>query len=522
MAILAQEEGESRRKNQAAAGVNQRQSAQLHDCMLSLKIIFRVILVACLLLNLPLTGLVTAETFDYKDALTKSILFFEAQRSGKLPANQRVTWRGDSALRDGALANVDLTGGYYDAGDNVKFGFPMAFTLTMLSWGAIEYNNQLSQAGELQNVEAAIRWGTDYLLKAHTGPTELWVQVGNPQTDHTCWERPEDMDTARTVLKVNETFPGSEVVAETAAALAAASIVFKSSDPGYSSTLLNAAMQLFDFADTYRGNFSGACPFYCSHSGYHDELLWASAWLYKAAQMDKYLEYVINNQYSIGSVSEFSWENKVAGVHVLLSKIYFSGEDRLSRYKQLADGFFCYILPSSPLRTIKFTPGGLVYVRIGSNTQYGLNAAFLAGVYAGYMAEANIDQFMCGSTAFTRADLIAFSDSQANYILGANPLHMSYMTGFGNNYPLQPHHRGASIVSIHVKPEMVGCGAGFYYWFARDAPNANLLTGAVAGGPDPEDGFVDRRSSSSYTEPTTYVNAPMVGLMARLLFASPS
>ncbi|KAL4564621.1 hypothetical protein LXL04_028687 [Taraxacum kok-saghyz] len=28
---------------------------------------------------------------------------------------------------------VDLVGGYYDAGDNVKFGFPMAFTTTMLS-----------------------------------------------------------------------------------------------------------------------------------------------------------------------------------------------------------------------------------------------------------------------------------------------------------------------------------------------------------------------------------------------------
>lgn len=47
-----------------------------------------------------------AAGFDYKDALHKSILFYEAQRSGKLPSNQRVTWRGDSALHDGALANV--------------------------------------------------------------------------------------------------------------------------------------------------------------------------------------------------------------------------------------------------------------------------------------------------------------------------------------------------------------------------------------------------------------------------------
>lgn len=44
--------------------------------------------------------------FNYKDALTKSIIFLEAQRSGKLPPNHRPAWRGDSALDDGKLANV--------------------------------------------------------------------------------------------------------------------------------------------------------------------------------------------------------------------------------------------------------------------------------------------------------------------------------------------------------------------------------------------------------------------------------
>lgn len=44
--------------------------------------------------------------FNYKEALTKSIIFLECQRSGKLPSNNRVPWRGDSALDDGKLANV--------------------------------------------------------------------------------------------------------------------------------------------------------------------------------------------------------------------------------------------------------------------------------------------------------------------------------------------------------------------------------------------------------------------------------
>lgn len=70
---------------------------------------------------------------------------------------------------------VDLVGGYYDAGDNVKFGFPMAFTTTMLSWSVIEFGGMMK--GELQHAKDAIRWATDYLLKATAHPNTIYVQV---------------------------------------------------------------------------------------------------------------------------------------------------------------------------------------------------------------------------------------------------------------------------------------------------------------------------------------------------------
>lgn len=70
---------------------------------------------------------------------------------------------------------VDLVGGYYDAGDNVKFGFPMAFTTTMLSWSVLEFGGLMK--GELQNAREAIRWATDYLLKATVYPDTIFVQV---------------------------------------------------------------------------------------------------------------------------------------------------------------------------------------------------------------------------------------------------------------------------------------------------------------------------------------------------------
>lgn len=69
-------------------------------------------------------------------------------------------------------------------------------------------------------------------------------QVGDPASDHSCWERPEDMDTPRTAYKINAQNPGSDVAAETAAALAAASMVFQTTDMPYSARLLTAARQV--------------------------------------------------------------------------------------------------------------------------------------------------------------------------------------------------------------------------------------------------------------------------------------
>lgn len=63
--------------------------------------------------------------------------------------------------------------------------------------------------------------------------------MGDANADHQCWERPEDMDTPRTLYNITSTSPGSEPAAEAAAALAAASLVFKVVDSNYSTLLLN-------------------------------------------------------------------------------------------------------------------------------------------------------------------------------------------------------------------------------------------------------------------------------------------
>ena len=56
----------------------------------------------------------TDERYDYGKVLELSNLFYEAQRSGDLPDDNRVPWRGDSSLGDKGANGEDLTGGYHD------------------------------------------------------------------------------------------------------------------------------------------------------------------------------------------------------------------------------------------------------------------------------------------------------------------------------------------------------------------------------------------------------------------------
>lgn len=108
-----------------------------------------------------------------------------------------------------------------------------------------------------------------------------------------------------------------------------------------------------------------------------------------------------------------------------------------------------------------------------------------------------------------------------DYILGRNPMGMSYMVGFGEAYPQQAHHRGASIPAAAATATDVDprwrCVDGFRLWFGRGAPNPNLALGAIVGGPDIDDGFDDVRSNSVQLEPTTYTNALFAGAVAGLL-----
>ncbi|XP_071724523.1 endoglucanase 17-like isoform X2 [Rutidosis leptorrhynchoides] len=401
----------------------------------------------------------------------------------------------------------------------------MAFTTTMLSWSVIEFGGLMK--GELQNAKSAIRWATDYLLKATSHPNTIYVQVGDANKDHACWERPEDMDTPRSVFKIDQNNPGSDVAAETAAALASASLVFKKSDATYSKLLISRAIKVFQFADKYRGAYSNGlkpdvCPFYCSYSGYQDELLWGAAWLHKATKKPTYLDYIQVNGQTLGaseSDNTFGWDNKHVGARVLLSKAFLVQKvHSLHDYKGHADNFICSIIPGVPSSSSQYTPGGLLFKMSDSNMQYVTSTSFLLLTYAKYLTSSH-SAVKCGGTSVTAKRLRAIAKKQVDYLLGENPLKMSYMVGYGPKYPERIHHRASSLPSISSHPEKIPCQAGFSN-LNSESPNPNILVGAVVGGPDEHDMFPDQRSDYEQSEPATYINAPLVGTLAYLAHSS--
>ncbi|MEB3210668.1 MAG: glycoside hydrolase family 9 protein [Leptolyngbyaceae bacterium] len=428
--------------------------------------------------------------FNYGEALQKSLLFYEAQRSGPLPDDTRIEWRGDSAMNDGADVGIDLSGGYYDAGDHVKFGFPMASSMTMLSWGVVEYREAYERSGQLDEALDAIRWGTDYILRAHVtdsqGTREFWGQVGDGHVDHAYWGPAEEMRMNRPAFKIDRQNPGSDLAGESAAALAAASIIFRESDPAYADRLLDNAIQLFEFADQYRGRYSDAIPnaqsFYNSWSGYMDELSWSAAWLHRATGDRTYLDKAEQYYQGLNPQWTQNWDNKSYGAATLLAQA--TGK---SEYRQDAEAWLDYW--SNPSGGIQYTSGGLAWLDQWGSTRYSANTAFIAGVYS--------------DTVNDYGDRYAnFAENQIDYLLGDNPNNFSYMVGFGDNYALNPHHRSAH--------------GG--YDINDPNPNANTLYGALVGGPaSPNDNdYVDVRSDYIRNEVALDYNAGLTGALVRL------
>ena len=428
--------------------------------------------------------------YNYGEALQKSVLFYELQRSGALPEEVRCNWRGDSGLADGADNNVDLTGGWYDAGDNVKFNLPMAYSAAMLAWSVYEDRESYEQSGQLEYILDDIKWVTDYLIKCHPQDEIYYYQVGDGNADHSWWGPCEVMHMNRPSYCVTRSNPGSAVVGEASAALAAASVIFSDSDPDYAALCLEHAKSLYSFADSTRSDsgYTAANGFYNSWSGFYDELSWAGSWLYLATEDDSYLSNARSCFTQAGHDFDWSmcWDDVHIGAAVLLAKI--TGEQTYKTEVQThLDYWSC---GTSDGQRITYSPKGLAWLDQWGSLRYATTTGFIATVYSRWDG--------CPSDKVnTYWD---FAESQANYALGSSG--RSFVCGYGENPPEHPHHRTSQ---------------GSYCDNMNEPGQArHTLYGALVGGPDASDGYTDTVSDYNKNEVACDYNAGFTGLLAAM------
>lgn len=76
---------------------------------------------------------------------------------------------------------------HQDDRNYMKFTVPLAHSITLISWGAIEWLGGYEKANQTRYLHDMLRWGTDWLIKAHPSDNVLFVQVADGDIDNDYW-----------------------------------------------------------------------------------------------------------------------------------------------------------------------------------------------------------------------------------------------------------------------------------------------------------------------------------------------
>jgi endoglucanase len=405
---------------------------------------------------------------QYSNLLGNLLWFYDEQRSGVLPADHRVPWRNNSLVDDGEqLSNVDLSGGYYDAGNFIKATFPLSWTQQSIAWGASVYGLSYALTNQAQYLDGMLRWGYDWMLKASNTPDTLWVQVSSSAMD-TYWGGDQNIPSPRPAYQVNRTSPGTDAFAAAAAAFAAGSFLYSggvlpanASSPGistnstplasiknatYATALMQRAVSMWDLATTstpmqvYQTVVPQVNDAYPS-TDYFDDLTLAGLWLAIATGNKTYADTATtfygqmltspNTPNVDGKLGgPLNWDQKSPATALLFVQAAKYNPElgiNASRFQGDMDAYLDS-LTSLKLNDVFLTPAtrnssGLLWFPGNSDSASlnpAMNAAFLMHTFSGFADDAAMG-----------AKYRRFGDSQFDYLLGANPMNAVYVSDCG-------------------------------------------------------------------------------------------
>lgn len=251
----------------------------------------------------PAFAVATAASL-YSQPLANALSFYENERDGPefIPSALRtapahlhdshaLVYETPAVNRDGVFKGdlvptgeaIDASGGWWDAGDYLKFVQTASYTVALQLLGVRDFPAQLGAGAGASDFTAEARFGVQWLLRMWNDPARtLYYQVGigegNSKTlgDHDLWRLPQaddewgGQDPAARYIRNRPVFragpPGSPISPNLAGRLAAAFAlcfqVFEASEPALASRCLSAAEHVYDLADTEpHGDLTTAIPF---------------------------------------------------------------------------------------------------------------------------------------------------------------------------------------------------------------------------------------------------------------------
>lgn len=477
--------------------------------------------------------------YDYARALQYSMYFYDANMCGtEVSENTLYSWRGDchtydaevplkpmdekkngtnlsqdfidknkAALDPDGDGFIDVSGGFHDAGDHVKFGMPENYSAATLGWSYYEFKDSYEKLGQTEHIETLLRYFNNYLMKCTFRDKNGKVvahcyQVGDGDIDHAYWEAPEVDSMARPAFFLTAEKPQTDYVVSAAASLAINYINFKESDPEYAAKSLEYAKALWEFANANEkqlsDNADGPKQYYTS-SKWEDDYCWAGAWLYKATGDKTYLEQLLPyvDLYAPSGWA-YCWNDMWSGALTLLGEIDMENPEldlqnmyRKAKNKTQYDDADFWVQIKKAINTWEnnyTTPAGYAFMSVWGSARYDTAMQFVTLIYEKYHA---------GSEPSSDAK---WAEGQMKYLMGDNPLNRCYIVGYNDKSVKYPHHRAASGL---LKAE-------------DTREQKHVLYGALAGGPDGDDKHNDTTADWVYNEVTIDYNAAFVGACAGL------
>ena len=266
---------------------------------------------------------------DYYDALVKSVFFFDYQRAGFIPDDERrVCWRYHTFLQDQGENKEVLIGGWFDSLGTMKLNLQLSFTLLTLCQGIVAFKDEYIYAQIYDEILGIIRPALEYLLLCYVDNDNIYSHCGDLDTDSTTWTRPEDYAGPRNCFKVPSGETATDLYSTMSSAFSAASIVFKNTDNIFSQKLLDKAEALYTLAratklDSLKTHFPELFVKYSSTGNVNDELFEAGLFLDKAkGTLINTSTYISEYRtYNFNLINGEPWEDRTVNINLLLYEL---------------------------------------------------------------------------------------------------------------------------------------------------------------------------------------------------------